>query len=79
MKVVLNPRKSGKVSTLLKDMTDEQLINEFNGLNEMIEVSGCYSVRDMVIRDTVASILVERGFEPHGSCRVEWFKEEVDD
>ena len=48
------------METYLKNRTENQLKEELKQLNDMIDVLDCFSVGDLMLRDSIAKDLYER-------------------
>ncbi|MFC1453652.1 hypothetical protein ACFLQL_00545 [Verrucomicrobiota bacterium] len=57
-----------------KDKTNKQLIDEIRGLNQAIDVIGCYGVRDLTLREAIDSELAQRGYE--SVAHTEYYKKD---
>lgn len=59
-------------------MSDEELISKYAGYEQMINIIGNYGTKDLINRDTIASILVGRGYEPVKYTEWKKMEEEIE-
>lgn len=59
-----------------KDMTDKQLIDDVQGLNQSIDVVECFGVKDLVLRGMIENELGKRGYDSQNN--IEYYKRDED-
>ena len=59
-----------------KDMTDKQLIDDVQGLNQSIDVVECFGVKDLILRGMIENELGKRGYDSQNN--IEYYKRDED-
>ena len=59
-----------------KDMTDKQLIDDVQGLNQSIDVVDCFGVKDLILRGMIENELGKRGYDSQNN--IEYYKRDED-
>ena len=59
-----------------KDMTDKQLIDDVQELNQSIDVVDCFGVKDLILRGMIENELGKRGYDSQNN--IEYYKRDED-
>ena len=58
-----------------EDMSDEELMDEYDAITELTDIFGCFSTKDLRFRDYIKSELIQRGYSICG-IKTRWCKNE---